>query len=51
MVPTPPFRLAPPMITAEMTRSSSPFPAVVEAEPRRAVMMMPASAARKPVNI
>ena len=49
-VPSPPFRLAPPMITAEITRSSSPLPAVVEAEPRRAVITIPASAARKPIS-
>ena len=49
-VPSPPFRLAPPMITAEITRSSSPLPAVVDAEPSRAVITMPASAARKPTR-
>ena len=46
--PRPPVRLVPPMMTAAMAVSSSPFPAVGCAVPRRAVRMKPAIAARMP---
>ena len=44
--PSPPLKLAPPMMQAVITRSSTPVPTVKEAEPKRAVSIKPATPAR-----
>ncbi|MNY75908.1 hypothetical protein D3C86_2153240 [compost metagenome] len=49
ILPTPPEAEAPPMKQAAMTSSSKPTPAFGVAELSRAVMIMPASAARTPM--
>ena len=50
IVPRPPNRLVPPSTTAAMTSSSKPPPAFDEPLPRRAAMMIPATAADSPLR-
>ena len=50
IVPRPPNRLVPPSTTAAMTSSSKPPPAFDEPLPSRAAMMIPASAAARPLS-
>ena len=50
MVPRPPDRLAPPTMTAEMTRSSAPIPSLGSTALPRAVTMTPAAAASRPIS-
>ena len=49
--PRPPDRLAPPTITAAITRSSAPMPALASMALARLVAMTPAAAARTPVSM
>ena len=51
IVPRPPDRLAPPTMTAAMTRSSAPVPALASMALARLVTMTPVTPARNPVSM